>query len=145
MSDYLVKLAKVGIMKKELLLTDKFWSAVKRKQLQEVLEIVFESIGEDKAAEVAGGVTRMTDLAIQKMRTALSENVEDVEDVEETDAAELTYNDDVVTEVGETFKAIEKAIEKGKGKKALKLIKQAKEDGIDGSVLKDLKKLAKEL
>jgi len=132
-------------MKKELLLTDKFWSAVKRKQLQEVLEIVFESIGEDKAAEVAGGVTRMTDLAIQKMRTALSENVEDVEADVETDATELTYNDDIVTEVGETFKAIEKAIEKGKGKKALKLIKQAKEDGIDGSVLKDLKKLAKEL
>ncbi len=41
-------------------------------------------------------------------------------------------------------KKIRKLIKKGKGKKALKLVKQLEKDGWSGSVLGDLKKQAKE-
>ena len=101
---------------KELLMTDKFWSAVKRKQMQEVLSIVFEMIDENEASEIAATTTRLTDQAVTRMRNALGEATTE-EVVEETVEPE---EGEEPTECQDGYDPIRKAIAKGKGKKALK-------------------------
>jgi len=133
--------------------TDEFWSAVKRKDVAKMLELTFAQMGYDEAAAVAHETNRMTNLAVSKMREVLPEVTEtDVEtDVEEevieADVeAGVEETEDDVNEIEAVFIDIKNLIEKGKGKKALKLIKHAKKDlGIGGSEIDKLKKQAKEL
>ncbi len=80
-------------MSKAILNTDKFWSAVKRKNVPEMLTLMFQAVGEDEASKVAGETTRLTNLAMTKMRDAFSD---------ECDPALLDYNDN--TEVVEVEK-----------------------------------------
>ncbi len=151
-------------MKREVLNTDAFWSAVKRKNMGEILSAAFIAVGQDEAAEIANDTTRMTDAAITRMRSALDSvggtmeahgSVEDEgtdtedDNTEEVAAKEAVKEKPAVAEGKpmngsvEEHQAIMKAIKKGKGKKALKLIKAARDGGARGSVLKDLAKQAK--
>ena len=133
--------------------TDAFWSAVKRKNIPEVLGMVFDAMGETEASELAKNTTRMTDLAIRKMRDALP-TVEELEGemsddmgVEESDKAidpeELDtdeYAEAMVTETEENeiksiIKEGKKLIKKGKEKKAKKLFKK---HGLGGSEIEKL-------
>ncbi len=121
--------------------TDGFWSAVKRKQVMEMLDLMFTYMGEDEAAAIAKGTTRVTDLSIKRIRESLSGAEETTEDEQET----TCEKEEPVSGSIDEHKAIVKAIKKGKGKKALKLIKAARDGGAKGSVLKDLEKQANAL
>ncbi len=138
-------------LKKDVFGTDSFWSAVKRKDVFAVVTMAFEACGEDEAAEISSTQTRVTDAAIIRIRAALTVNGEEVveteeEEVVETEEVETTDEpEEVVNGSIEEHEAIIKAIKKGKGHKALKLIKKAKKGGARGSVLKDLERQAKAL
>ncbi len=127
--------------------TDGFWSAVKRKQVMEMLDLMFTYMGEDEAAAIAKGTTRVTDLSIKRIRESLSGAEETTEeDVTTEDEQETTCEkEEPVSGSIDEHKAIVKAIKKGKGKKALKLIKAARHGGAKGSALKDLEKQANAL
>ena len=142
---------------------DHFWSAVKRKSMSEVLSIMFTQGNCPLAATAANETTRMTDAAITRMRDALAKDMDgpDAEAIDEaleegcdpvTDAEDEANAEASKTEKSETVSGsieehndIIKAIKKGKGKKALKLIAKAREGGAKGSELKKLEKQAKEL
>jgi len=119
---------------------DKFWSAVKRKSMSEVLEMVLEEAGESAAAEEAAKTTRMTDAAINRIKDAVG-----VKNAEESQP-ELTYADDVVEEPNEMIEleaTVKQYIKAGKRKKAKKALKALLETGITGSEIDELKKEVK--
>ena len=136
---------------------DALWSAVKRKNVQDVLAFVFTECGYDAAAEVAKNTTRMTDQAITRMREALDAPVEtEVEEVDQTelDTNELDTNELDTNELAEEMvenklitleKDIVDAIKKGKRKKAKKAWDALAATGARGSVMKDLKRQIKKL
>ena len=107
-------------------LSDTFWSAVKRKNLPDVLEIVFVQAGLEDAAKVAHDTNAMTAAAILRMKSAMGEVPEIKEDevVEETMAKDVepTYADEAseVITVGD----IKMLIASGK-KKNIKAAKKA--------------------
>ena len=131
---------------------DALWSAVKRKNMQDVLAYVFTECGYDKAAEVAKGTARVTDAAIIRIREALDTPVEveaETEDVvEETEvetdteeiAEEMVENELITLE-----RDIVDAIAKGKRKKAKKAWDALSATGAKGSVMKDLKRQIKKM
>jgi len=142
--------------------TNALWSAVKRKNIQDILEIVFTEIGEADAAAIARETTRMTDAAITRMKNALSapeEEEVEVDDVEETeveveDVETQSDADDIADEmlaqreedeISIMIKDVEKAIAKGKKKKAKKAFAILKESGLKGSVVDGLKKQIKKM
>jgi hypothetical protein len=135
-----------------------FVSAMKRKSVAElgamILREVYGKEDEAKELEEAGRITvalidRTCIITEGDLVDNSGSNENDEVSVETTDATELTFADSAVvedTEPAHDWEAdIRKAIKKGKGKKALKLIKEAKDNGTSGSVLKDLKKQAEAL
>ena len=130
--------------------SDALFSAVKRKNMRDLLVFVLAEVGETKASEIMNDKTRITDAAITELRQALVgiERV-DTEEVETPLATGINVEedgaDDVVTGSIEEHNAILKAIKKGKGKKALKLIKVAIKGGARGSEIEKLKAQAKAL
>lgn len=160
-------------MSKKVQFNPNFWSAVKRKNLLDVLEIVFTESGMEDAGQIAHDTTRFTSAAINRMMDACGvveadeptdEQIEQAEQDQALSDAGITDDGTPDGEYEETmetpdeteakaeksipdhdFKAIRKAIKKGKGKKALKLIVEAKENGARGSVLKGLTREAKAL
>ena len=149
-------------MSKKIEFTPAFWSAVKRKNVLDLLKVIFEEAGETEALEIATSTTRFTNASIERMMKATG-YIDELPDYDEDNAEtpaptladdeapvevvadapeDLTYAD---MTVDHSFKDIRKAIKKGKGKKALKLIQEAKDNGARGSVLKDLNKQAKGL
>jgi hypothetical protein len=134
-----------------IFLSDSFWSSVKRKQIQEILAVVFEEAGHAQAAEIARNTSRMTELAMTKMRNALAEQhpVEEIDEsdlVEDSDKAidptELDYADEDANRL--TVGDIKALIKTGK-KKNIKAAKKAfKEQFAKGHPQhKELKKLFK--
>ena len=133
---------------------DALWSAVKRKNVQDVLAFVFTECGYDAAAEVAKSTTRMTDQAITRMREALDAPLEtDTKEVEDSDKAvdqtELDTDEKAEEMVENKLITLEKdivdAIKKGKRKKAKKAWDALAATGARGSVMKDLKRQIKKL
>ena len=127
-----------------------FFSALKRRQPKEIAAEALELLGHLEAATELRETSRLTDAAIERTIKLTQETTEPVEPLDEqadlgdvVGPCDLTYADDSV--VDHSFEEIRELIAKGKGKKALKLIKAAKEAGARGSVIKDLKKQAKEL
>lgn len=119
-------------------------SALKRNQKVEITAIIATALGADvdALAEVTD-TTRATDKFYQSVFDLVKfDETEDEEEVEVTDEPEA---EEEVDTVDHSFDDIRKAIKKGKGKKALKLIKKAKENGARGSVLKGLKQEAEAL
>ena len=127
-------------------LSDTFWSAVKRKNLPDVLEIVFAQAGLEDASEVAHNTKAMTEAAILRMKAAMGEVPETVEteDVEETMAKDVepTYADNPAVTVGD----IKMLIASGK-KKNIKAAKKAFKAQFDKKhpQYKEIKKLLKEV
>lgn len=124
--------------------TDAFFSAVKRKNMSDLLKIVFSETGFEDAATIAGETGRMTDAALTRIREALKE-------IDETDVADLYYQD-VITEEAESNselikleKKVRKAIEKGDAKKAKKALKKLKESGLAGTEVDKLEKEVKDM
>lgn len=143
-------------MSKKVQFNPNFWSAVKRKNLLDVLKVVFAESGHDEAAQIAHDTTRFTGASIVRMMNAVGvtgepEEEEEAEDVtdkpEEGEVVELDKDaeEDFNNHLIELNEAIDKAIKKGKKKKAIKLIKESEELGVKGSVLKDQEKQAKAL
>jgi len=142
------------------LITAAFLSAVIRKDMKEVYACALEHEGkEDQAAEVRTS-SRMTKALMDRTSTFVESDEEpikredaDVSKTNEADPTDIDYADkdaeksldEKVAHAADDFKAVEKAIKKGKGKKALKLIKAMEDGGARGSVLKNLKKQAKAL
>ena len=137
-------------------------SAFKRKDLKEVGALILDAEGKTGEAQELRDASRFTVALIDRTLVATdvekeseaesqaseeaigdgSEGIDldqDVKDREANKKAEVTHGS------AEEHKAIVKAIKKGKGKKALKLIAKAREGGARGSVLKDLEKQAKAL
>jgi len=110
---------------------DHFWSAVKRRNVQEILEVVFNAVGLDEAADIAGQTTRLTDASMTRMRNAIVSN-DTVE--EEIPTSEIT--EDVLTVAD-----IKQLIDDGDLKEAKKSLK--KQFAKDHPQYKELKKLIK--
>ncbi len=138
-------------MKKEVLNTDAFWSAVKRKNMSEILTAAFIAVGEDEVAGIAKETTRMTDAAITRMRSALGAegsaedegtDTEDdhTEEVAAKEAVKEQHEDDFKVTVGDIKLLV------GEGsKKSLKAAKKAFKEQFaeDHPNYKELKKLIK--
>ena len=108
-------------------MTETLISAIKRKQLKEVVVEILISEGKEAEAQEMKEASRLTTALIDRtcVHSIEEELVPTVEDDEET-----------ICEDG--FDPIRKAIKKGKGKKALKLCMKARKNGSKGSVLTDL-------
>ena len=118
-------------------------SAFKRKDIKEVGALILDAEGKTDEAKELRDASRFTVALID--RTFVATDVDEPEEVEQDEPTEEVEQDEPIHGSHEEHKAIVKAIKKGKGKKALKLIKQAREGGARGSVLKDLEKQAKDL
>jgi len=118
--------------------TDAFFSAVKRRDMHDLLVIVFNETGFDAAAQVAKDSTRMTDAAVRRIRTALGATLTYADDVKDE-------KEEVKNELEELIGAIKTAIESGKKKKAKKAFKALKATGVSGSEIDKLKKQIKEM
>jgi len=131
-------------------ISDHFWSAVKRKNLPDVLEIVFAQSGFEEAAKVAHETNAMTNAAIERMKTALGGHLEQdlLPLAEEVETILPPVNDKQTAEGNELIaihEDIENLLAKGKGKKAKKLIKASMANGTKGSVIAKQLKQAKKL
>ncbi|MCD6151558.1 MAG: hypothetical protein J7J70_07905 [Deltaproteobacteria bacterium] len=133
-----------------IFLSDKFWSSVKRKNLPDLLELVFEQAGLEDAAEIARNTNAMTAAAMQRMKDAMGavevdepETTEEDVTVEEEDETELTYEDEASDKL--TVGDIKALVATGK-KKSIKAAKKALKEqfGKDHPQYKELKKLIKE-
>lgn len=134
--------------------TDAFFSAVKRKDMHDLLVIIFTETGFDKAAQEAKEMTRVTDAALRRIRDTLNSDEEVVDEVveEERKPEELTYADDLVkdeeeveNELVKLIDDVKSAIESGKKKKAKKAFKALKATGVSGSEIDKLKKQIKKM
>ena len=119
-------------------------AAIKRKDVKELAAIMCDAEGKTEEAAELRAAGRLTVALID--RTCIAQDVGDEPvDVEDTLEDEPVDVEDPEETVDHDFKDIKKAIKKGKGKKAMKLIIEAKEQGARGSVLKDLQKQAEAL
>ena len=124
-------------------------SALKRKDFKMVIQELMIQDGNEEGGAFIMNTTKLTALALDKALALKNVEIEEETEVELTE--EPTLNEDEVEhkepETGgiEEHEAIVKAIKKGKGKKALKLIKKAIEGGARGSEIKKLKAEAKAL
>ena len=127
---------------------DHFFSLAKRRQIQDILALIFEDAGEEDAAEIAKSTTRLTAAAIDRMRKALTQEIEE-EVKEEVDESQEYGDEEEGVEEDDEYEAtlhgkVEKLIKKGKFKKALKKIKEMRKDGYGGSILDGYEAQAKE-
>ena len=126
-----------------IFLSDKFWSSVKRKNLPDLLELVFEQAGFEDAAEIARNTNAMTAAAMQRMKDAMGAVEVDEPETTEEDETELTYEDEASDKL--TVGDIKALVATGK-KKNIKAAKKALKEqfGKDHPQYKELKKLIKE-
>ena len=119
-------------------MTEKLRSALVRKDMKDIIVTLLTEEGKEAEAQEVRSAGRITKALIDRTcGDAVEVEVEPTLDEDEVEHQEQP--------VESTYDDIIKAINKGKGKKALKLIKQAHEDGHKGSELKKLKEQAKEL
>jgi len=113
-------------------MTEAMISAVKRKDVKEMVALVLEQEGKVDEAKEMREAGRLT-VALIDRTCAVSV----VEPYVEADTAK--DDEDVVTGSIEEHESILKAIKKGKKKKALKLIDNAEKGGARGSEIKKLR------
>ena len=123
-------------------------AALKRNDRKEIIVAAFDLKGD--LAEEIRSASRVTPALIDRVCNANDDEPEYDEPCEpECDApcttAPVPEKTPAANKLIEEHNAIVKAIKKGKGKKALKLIKQSIANGARGSVISNLKKQAKEL
>ncbi len=127
----------------ELVHSNTFWSAVKRKSVLEILALVFEEAGLSEVAEECKNSTRITDAFMGRVKSLVPEEV--VEAGEAVKEAVKEAVEEEVDAITEAFNDMDAAIEAGKRKKAKKIYKLMKENGIDGSEMDKRKKLIKKM
>lgn len=134
--------------------SDTLFSAVKRKNVKDILVYMLGEAGETGAMEILKEKTRITDAAILEVRNALGTTddkatvVEDevIEDAEAgSDATDLTYADNIEAECDAlTIGDIKALVATGKKKKIAKAKEAFKSQfGKDHPNYKELKKLFK--
>ena len=123
-------------------MTKKIVSAIKSKRLNEIVAEILRSDGLDAEATEMESAGRMTVALID--RTCKATDLEESEKVE-APKPEVEKEEELKEHGSDGLNDVRKAIEKGKGKKALKLIKAHKENGLEGPVLSGLKKEAEAL
>lgn len=113
--------------------------ALKRNNRIDILAEVVAILGatEEQVAEIKTKKVCTVSLIDRSFKAVLE--VKTVDELVDEALEELSGEEDA------TYFDIAEAIEHGERKVALKLIKQAKKDGHSGSVLKELKKQAKEI
>ncbi len=112
-------------------------AALKRNDRVAITAEVLEVLGHSDRAAEARTATRATVAFFDRAFKGITDQ-EAAKVDEAKEAINAIVDEDIFTD-------IEKAIAKGKGKKALKLIKAAKKEGFGGSVLEALKTQAKGL
>jgi len=141
-----------------------FIAAIKRKNLKAALEETLKMLGYDEAAAEINETQRLTMATIERTLIPISEAVENEEESEEETEDEGAEDEGAEDEGAEDEGAedegaedeqpnllitlqndLEKAIKKGKKKKAKKLLAELEETGLKGSVIKDLAKQVKAL
>jgi hypothetical protein len=143
--------------------TEEMIATLKTKNAKDILAQMLEEVGAVERAEEVRSATRLTDKLIDTVTGPLVEETEEVaEEVVGCDVSTMTSDDinAVVEEITaekkeakekgtldltEKLDALEKAIAKGKKKKAKKIVAELEEAGLSGSVFKDLKKQVKGL
>ena len=149
-------------VKAKIYTEDAFWSAVKRKNMSDMLTMFFEAGNCPLASAVAKDTTRLTDASITRMRKALAEDLGEVPEVsnedvdtameegcdpitdaeDEANAEEVTTEDEDETRL--TVGDIKAMVASGKKKKIKEAKKAFKEQfAKDHPQYKELKKLFK--
>jgi len=124
-----------------------FWSAVKRKDMINLLELLFNNNGEYEAAEIVKNTSRLTDAAIKRIRETLGSTNEEkpveepVVDYQDAINEEAAKNSELI----KLEKKVRKAIEAGDKKKAKKALKKLKATGIEGTEIEKLEEEVKGL
>lgn len=124
-----------------------FWSAVKRKDMINLLELLFNNNGEYEAAEIVKNTSRLTDAAIKRIRETLGSTNEEkpveepVVDYQDAINEEAEKNSELI----KLEKKVRKAIEAGDKKKAKKALKKLKATGIEGTEIEKLEEEVKGL
>jgi len=128
--------------------SDEYFSALKRKNIKDILMVTLNILGETAAAAELDKNSRMTNATFDRVR-ALFGTTLDTPVEEEKFEEPLPEFDEVMEEADNELLAIHTDIEnllaKGKGKKALKLIKASMANGTKGSVIKEQLAKAKQL
>lgn len=123
-------------MKLEKFDTDALWSAVKRRQVRDLLVAVFENIeGCEKLVEELKTTSRLSDAKISRLKDIMN----GVSEGQTTIDAEVVGNEDGLKD-SVTFEKLKKAISKGKKKKAEKIAKQLRDAGYGGAIIDALEK-----
>ncbi len=114
-------------------MTKELVSAIKRKDLKEIVALILESEEKTEAAKEFREASRITTALID--RTCVDEvETEETEETEETTNGSIEEHQEIID-----------AIAAGKAKKAKKLLKAAVEGGMKGAIIKDFKKQIKQL
>jgi len=123
-------------MKLEKFDTDALWSAVKRRQVRDLLVAVFENIeGCEKLVEELKTTSRLSNAKISRLKDIMN----GVSEGQTTIDAEVVGNEDGLKD-SVTFEKLKKAISKGKKKKAEKIAKQLRDAGYGGAIIDALEK-----
>jgi len=137
-------------------------SALKHKDIKSIIVSLLKDEGKEEQAKEVEGANRITSALIDRTCVAdvaspedevfdepLPEFAEqaccDAEEEEEEDTEPCCIDEDTANELIAIDKDIKALLAKGKGKKALKLIKAAMEMGVKGSVIKEQMEEAKRL
>ncbi len=118
-------------------------AAFKRKNVKDIMAEVLEAEGKEAEAQEVRDAGRLTNALID--RTCIGEVETDMPEEATEEEADLTYADEPVNGSIEEHEDIVKAIAKGKKKRAKRLLHDAVEGGMSGSIVKEFKKQIKEL
>ena len=128
---------------KELKMTEKMISALKRKDIKSIIVTLLAEAGHEEASKEVQNAGRITSALIDRTCGALEEKQfgEPLPAFAEQAIKDAEKENELIA-IDADIKAL---LAKGKGKKAMKLIKAAMEMGVKGSVIKELLAEAKQL
>ena len=124
-------------------LTAVMMSAVKRKNVKDMVAIMLAFDGNAEGAEMVQGATRLTEKLMKDAGCYAYGDVPDYEEIKEEYAE--TEEECWSTEDPFNFNELDTLIAKGKKKKAKKLLKEIEATGLGGSEIEKRKALVKEL
>jgi len=122
-------------------LTAVMMSAVKRKNVKDMVAIMLAFDGNKEGAEMVQGATRLTEKLMKDSGCYAYGDVPDYEEIKE----EYADEECCPTEDPFNFNELDTLIAKGKKKKCKKLLKEIEATGLKGSELSKRKALVKEL
>ena len=127
-------------------LTAVMMSAVKRKNVKDMVAIMLAFDGNAEGAEMVQGATRLTEKLMKDAGCYAYGDEPDYEEIKEEYAEEeCCPTEEINTEDPFKLNELDTLIAQGKKKKAKKLLKEIEATGLKGSELKKRKALVKEL